>query len=191
MTTNFISLQFRYSKEEYVAAVRQYYQTFHSKTGALFCAAMVVLGLIILFLSDDPYFSSLLISLGTFGLMIFGVNYFRGPQRIYERNPKLHEEYNLQFSDEGIIFRSKDIDSAVQWSLYSKIQETERFYFLIYGKDSFTLVPKRVFTSGEQEFAFRVMLKDHIDPTFAPGQLAESSNQQEYVPRSLEPPDWR
>lgn len=191
MTTNFITLQFRYSKEEYVSAVRQYYQTFHSKVSALFCAATIVIGLLVLLLSEDPYFSSFLISIGILGLIIFCLNYFAGPQRIYERNPKLHDEYNLQFSDEGIIFRSKDIDSALQWSLYSRIQETERFYFLIYGKDSFTLIPKRVFTSREQEYAFRVMLKDHVDPTFALDQIAKSAEAQEYVPRSLEPPDWR
>lgn len=191
MTTNFITLQFRYSKEEYVAAIRQYYQTFHSKIGALFCGALTILGLIILFLSEDPYFSSFLISLGIFGLMIFCLNYLRGAQRIYERNPKLREEYSLQFFDEGIVFRSKDIDSALQWSLYNRIKETERFYYLIYGKDSFTLIPKRVFTSREQEYAFRLMLKNHVDPTFAPGQLNESAAAQEYIPRSMEPPDWR
>ena len=191
MTTNFITLQFRYSKEEYVSAVRQYYQTFHSNIGALFCVATIILGLLVLLMSENPYFSSFLISLGIFGLLIFCLNYFAGPQRIYDRNPKLREEYNLQFTDEGIIYRSKDIDSALQWSLYTRIQETERFYFLIYGKDSFTLIPKRVFTSPEQEHAFRVMLKNHVDPAFAPGQLAESAAAQEYSPRALEPPDWR
>ncbi len=141
MKSNPVILQFRYSREEYVTAVREYYGAYHSKVSALMCGALVVMGFLIALWSDDPYISSFLISIGVFGLIIFSLNYFRGPQRIYDRNPKLREEYSLEFTDDGVLFRSRDIDSALQWNLYSGVRETERFYYLIYGKDSFSLIP--------------------------------------------------
>jgi hypothetical protein len=188
---NFVSLQFRYSKEEYVAAVREYYHSFHSKMSALICLGLITIGLAALFLSEDAYISSFLISVGVFGLLIFCLNYFIGPQRVYDRNPKLWEEYALEFSDAGVLFKSKDIDSVLQWSLYHGVRETDRFYYLIYGKDSFTLVPKRVFTSREQEYAFRSLVKEHVDRTFEAEELKAGHSPEGYRPRSLEPPDWR
>ncbi len=188
---NTVVLQFRYSKEEYVSATRDYYHPFQVRSGAVYALIMMILGVLVWLLSDDLYFSTILTAMTLFALSIFCLNYFLMPRRIYERNPKLHEEYGLEFSEQGIIYRSKDIDSALQWSLYQRVQETDRFYFLIYGKDSFTLIPKRAFTSPEQEHTFRLMLKKHVDPDIDMEELSARIKQTEYVPKSLEPPDWR
>jgi hypothetical protein len=57
----------------------------------------------------------------------------------------------------------------------------------------FTLIPKRVFNSSEQETGFRDMLKRKIDPNFKMYNLSEQKIRElegEYMPPQS-PPDWR
>jgi hypothetical protein len=130
------------------------------------------------------------------GLMMLIFSYyahFVTPRLHYKRNPKFREQYNLQFSDDGIWFRSKGLESRLDWGFYSKVWETPRFYFLIYGKDMFTLIPKRAFSSEEQEAAFRSMLKRKISPNIETYNLPSpkvNELEERYEPPPI-PPDWR
>jgi hypothetical protein len=69
------------------------------------------------------------------------------------------------------------------------VLENDKFYLLIYGKNlpSFSLFPKRVFRSNQDEMAFRGMLRRHIDPKLK----LSAGDGETYVPPRLEPPDWR
>ncbi|MGI8788109.1 MAG: YcxB family protein [Pyrinomonadaceae bacterium] len=95
-------------------------------------------------------------------LLINFVAYFVAPHLRFRREPKLHDEYFLKFSEDGIVFKTADIDSNLQWSLYDKVWETEKFYFLFYGRNTFTLIPKRAFESREQKAVFKSMLRRKI-----------------------------
>ncbi|MDX6694951.1 MAG: hypothetical protein QOF02_2554 [Blastocatellia bacterium] len=194
--SNVVEIQFRYTEAEYSEAARHYLnRTYHTRFN-------IILGLLVFFggaafwmLEADSIFGPICLVLGALLLLIAANSYFVVPQRIYKRNPQLREEYQLQFSDDGIAFRSKGIDSTLQWSLYKEVWETERFYFLLYGKDAFSLIPKRAFTDEWQERAFREMLQKHVavSATERKTLAAKKTEQQpeEYVPKSLEPPDWR
>jgi hypothetical protein len=187
---NAVKLHFKYSEEEYVAATRHYYQNFHAKVSAVFSLLILMVGLLAWLISDDAYIASFLMAGGLFFLVIYFLNYFAWPKRIYRRNPKLREEYDLQFSEGGIIFRAKGIDSILKWDLYQEVRETDQFYYLIYGRDSFTVIPKRVFVSARQERDFRALLRAHVDQNVNPDALI-GDGEKEYVPTSLGPPDWR
>jgi hypothetical protein len=54
--------------------------------------------------------------------------YFMLPRRLFRRNPKLHDEYSLVFSDDGIRFRTSHIDSQLAWNLYSHVLMTADSY---------------------------------------------------------------
>jgi YcxB-like protein len=193
--SNVVEIQFTYTEAEYAEAARHYMnKTYQTRFG-------LILGLLVFFggagiwaLDGDSLFGPICLALGALLLLVSGNSYFVIPQRIYKRNPQLREEYRLQFSDEGIAFHTKGVDSALRWSLYKEVWETERFYFLLYGKDAFSLIPKRAFAGGWQERAFKEMLQRHIAPSSDNQKsLAAAKKEQptEYVPKSLEPPDWR
>jgi hypothetical protein len=90
--------------------------------------------------------------------MIFATNYIL-PGIWFRQEPMLRDEYQLAFSEDGILFRTVQIDSQLQWSLYTRIVESDRFFLLYFGKRSFTIIPKRAFPSVEQADRFREMLK--------------------------------
>jgi hypothetical protein len=98
------------------------------------------------------------------------------------------------FTDEGVAIKSRQVDSKLAWSLYTRVIEGERFFCLVYGNGirTGTIIPKRAFRSGLEEDAFREMLARHVPKGLgakraAAGRLREG----EYVPPSSGPPDWR
>jgi membrane associated rhomboid family serine protease len=188
-----VSLSFRYTEAEYIAAVRQYFDPFRAKFLLGLGVAFVALGLFTGFVSSDYIMQWFLTITGLLALWLFYRNYYVAPRRWYKRSPVLREEYHLQYSDAGIVFRSKDINANYQWSLYQQVAENEQFYYLIYGGQSFSVIPKRAFTTDEQERAFRELLRAHIDPQFVVASPVNrpSVTEAEYAPKSLEPPDWR
>ena len=188
-----VTLRFKYTEAEYVAAVRQYFDPFRAKFTAVFGVLLLALGVFASLVSEDSIAPWFLIIAGLLALGMFYLNYYAAPRRWFRRAARPREEYTLHYSDAGIVFHAKDIDSTLQWSLYQAVCETEQFYFLIYGKDMFSVIPKRAFTSAEQEQAFRDLLRRHVDPQVTAAQLSDCAQGQveEYVPKSLEPPDWR
>lgn len=190
--TDRVDLQFKYSEAEYVAAAKYYLRKTHHTRFSMAVALIVLgIGLAVWALSGDAVFSYVSLLTGAILLLLSVHNYFVLPQRWYKNNPLLREEYRLQFSDEGIAFRTKDVDSTLKWSLYKDVWETDEFYFLLYGRHAFSLIPKRAFADEWQERAFKQMLQQHIAVKSNKKALPESAPEEEYRPKSFEPPDWR
>jgi hypothetical protein len=192
-----IKLNFKYTEEEYLAAARLF--LWRSKETLIRLVASYLLisfGLILLFLLIDlglplwvPISLALLVGIAFSHGFLFDL-----PRRYFRGDPKFRDEYTLSFSDEGIGFKTRSINASVAWSLYTGFIENERFYLLIYGKNiaSISVIPKRVFRDSREEAAFREMLRRHIDHGLPMRQISdETSSEGEYVPSSLEPPDWR
>jgi hypothetical protein len=188
-----VELSFRYTEEEYASAAADFYArasdakfTFHLGVG-VFAAALVLA-----WLAGDPYFGGSVLLGGL--VVLAGWLYRRSAlRRHFRRNPKFRDEYRMTFSDEGILFRSKGVESRLDWDFYSDVRETPEFYFLVYGEDMFSLIPKRAFRGRRQESEFRGLLRRKLD--HAPGgppRLESGSREpeDEYVPPA-EPPDWR
>jgi hypothetical protein len=192
-----IKLNFKYTEEEYLAAARLF--LWRSKETLIRLVAsysLISFGLILLLLLIDlglplwiPISLLLLVGIALAHGFLFDL-----PRRYFRGDPKFRDEYSLSFSDEGIGFKTPNINASVAWSLYTGFIENERFYLLIYGKNiaSVSIIPKRVFRDSMEEAAFREMLRRHIDQRLPMRQVSDAtSSDGEYVPSSLEPPDWR
>ncbi len=186
-----VTLHFRYTREEYVAAVRQFFDPFRLKLYGVLGALLLLLGAFAGAVSDDPFYPWFLSIFGVVSLALFYRSYFLAPRRWYD-HISARGDYTLQCSDAGVGFRAKDMESSLRWSLYREARENERFYFLVYGKHAFTVIPKRVFTSADQERSFRELLRQHVAPALeSPADERASRVKTEYAPKSLQPPDWR
>jgi hypothetical protein len=84
------------------------------------------------------------------------------PPLAFRREPKFRDDYSVTFSPEGIHFRTAHIESQLQWSLYSRALVDGHSYVLYYGSHQFTVIPKRVFASSNQQQAFERLLTQHI-----------------------------
>ena len=98
---------------------------------------------------------------GLFSLMLV-VAFAVMPPLVFRREPKFRDEYSLAFSPDGIHFRTTHIDSQLHWSLYSHALIDTHSYMLYYGSRQFTVIPKRVFDSSEQQQAFEHLLTRHV-----------------------------
>ena len=191
--TDKVELHFSHTEKEYMAAVR-FYLLHSPELMARISVIFVLISICLLML--DVVLDFLLPLWALFALIfLLGVATFHAylidlPRRYFRSDPKFREQYELIFTDAGIEFKTNNIKSTIAWSLYSRVIENESFYILVYGKNlpSLSILPKRAFRNSEQETAFRTMLRRHIDPNF---ELSDGEREHDYVPSSLQPPDWR
>lgn len=189
-----MQLNFRHTEKEYLAATRFYF--WNSKellarlivSYVLFSAGLLLLNLLLDF--SLPLWSLIIL------ILLGGLGWFHGylidfPRRYFRGDPKFRDEYNLTFTEGGIEFKTQNMYGSLAWNFYTGVIENESFYILIYGKNvhSLSIIPKRAFRDDPQESAFREMLRRNIDPSLKLGDM--EGDRREYVPPSLEPPDWR
>jgi hypothetical protein len=98
---------------------------------------------------------------GLFTLFLFAA-FFVMPPLAFRREPKFRDDYALTFSSEGIRFKTMHIDSHLGWDIYSRALIDPNSYVLYYGSRSFTVIPKRVFDSTEQQGAFERLLTQYV-----------------------------
>jgi hypothetical protein len=192
-----ITLRFKYTVEEYVAATRLYIMRSADFFARLSICFLYAIGCMVLFawlempLSSELVFLLVFVSLLPF--FIAFMHLFVLPRQRFRSDPKFQDEYLLHFSDDGIQFKTTQIDALLQWSLYNNVLENERFYILVYGKHMISVIPKRAFASELQETAFRQMLGRNL-PAFSTSKRLKAQRAGEaaysYVPPP-QPPDWR
>lgn len=191
-----IKLEFHYSEDEYLAASRLY--LFHSSTSLIRLVLFFVLvtGLLLmlplLFDVDLPVWAILSLTALVEGALLYNI-FVKAPRRYFRGDPKFRDQYEMIFSDEGISLKTRQIDSKLAWSLYTRVIEGQSLFLLIYGKDvrTMTLIPKRVFQNKAQETAFRELLKIRIADSSLRQMGIDTDKESEYQPSSLNPPDWR
>lgn len=193
-TPGAVQLSFTYTEDEYVAAARLFFTRgtepdfrFYLGLGFFACVLLVV------WLAGDIYVAAAVLIPGLLVLARYRHVYWVLPRSYFRGNPKFRERYELTFSDEGILFRSKGVESRFGWDFYTGALETPEYFFLVYGTDVFSLIPKRVFRDRRQESALRELLRRKLGAKVETYGLppAESGDaESEYVP-PREPPDWR
>jgi hypothetical protein len=190
-----ISLRFKYAEEEYVSATRFYLTRaadfwFQLAAGALF----VLAGLFLVLLTDlQPVIAFILTFVGVVWLFVWVLALFVMPGQRFRGEPKFKDEYFLQFSDDGIQFKTTQVDALIQWSLYRKVLENDKFYLLIYGKNMLSVIPRRAFAGANEEAAFKEMLGRNLPAHSYPERLKgrrAGETKTSYRPPT-EPPDWR
>jgi hypothetical protein len=195
MLMEIISLRFRYTEEEYVAATRFYLARstdflLRLAFSTIFLAAGIFFVLLASLESEIPF---LLTFVGVLSFLMWSLFFYIAPRQRFRSDPKFRDEYFLQFSDDGIQFKTAQIDALIQWSLYTKVLENDRFYLLVYGKNMISVIPKRAFASAQQEAAFDELLKRKLPACFDSKRLNARNpdvSERTYMPPT-EPPDWR
>ena len=154
MDSNVI-LSFRYLESDYVRALRAHYVSRLRLRLDIFVT--VVLAGIGGYLWQAPTTHWLgvgcVVVAVVFVLMLIAI-FTIIPPFVFRREPKFRDEYSLTFSPQGIHFRTAQIDSQLQWSIYSQALVDPHSYVLYYGSRQFTVIPRRVFQSSEQQQAF-------------------------------------
>jgi hypothetical protein len=158
-----INLSFRYAESGYVLALRAHYAS-HLRLRLDIVVTVVLAGIgAYLWRSPSLHWLGLtcvVISVG-FALMLAAA-FTVIPPLAFRREPKFRDDYSLTFSPDGIHFRTAHIDSQLQWSMYSRVLIDAHSYILYYGSRQFTVIPKRVFQSVEQQQAFEQLLTQHV-----------------------------
>jgi hypothetical protein len=84
------------------------------------------------------------------------------PHAAYRKTEKFKQPYHLQFSEDAIEFSTQGLESRLEWQLYGRVLIDRYSYLLYYGKDSFTIVPKRVFADPDAKQTFEGLLDRKI-----------------------------
>ena len=158
-----VRLQFRYSEEDFVRAMRAHYASrLRLRLDIAVTVSMALIGVYLWRPPESHWYGMALVGIsGIFALvliMAFGIV----PQLRFRRESKFRDEYALTFSSEGIHFHTDHIDSQLQWSMYSRALVDSHSFVLYYGAHSFTVIPKRVFQSSEQQVRFEQLLAQNV-----------------------------
>ncbi len=158
-----VNLSFRYSESDYVRALRAHYASrLRLRLDIVTAIVLAVLGAYLWHSPNLPWLGVACVAVSAVFVLILIAAFTVIPPLAFRREPKFRDDYSLTFSQEGIHFGTAHIDSQLQWSLYSRALVDAHSYVLYYGPRQFTVIPKRVFQSAEQQQIFEQLLTQHI-----------------------------
>lgn len=158
-----VNLSFRYLESDYVRALRAHYAS-RLRLRLDLVVAIVLAGTgFYLWQSPGAHWLGVacVFVAALFALVLLAA-FTVIPPLLFRREPKFRDEYSLTFSPDGIHFHTAHIDSQLQWAMYSRALVDAYSYVLYYGSRQFTVVPKRVFRSAEQQQSFEQLLTQHV-----------------------------
>jgi hypothetical protein len=158
-----IDLSFRYSEGDFVRAMRAHYASrLRLRFDIVVTVAMMVLGVYFWRSPASHRYGIALVSIAAaFALMLVAA-FAVIPSMVFRREPKFRDDYSLTFSPEGVHFRTAHITSQLQWSMYTQALIDAHSFVLYWGSRSFTVIPKRVFQTTEQQDAFEKLLTQKV-----------------------------
>ena len=158
-----INLSFRYAERDYARALRAHYAS-HLRLPLDILVILVLIGAgAYLWRSPNLHWLGVAgVALAAVFALILLAAFTLIPALAFRRELKFRDDYSLAFSPEGIHFRTAQIDSQLQWSMYSRALVDAHSYVLYYGSRQFTVIPKRVFQSADQQQAFERLLTERI-----------------------------
>jgi hypothetical protein len=157
-----LELAFRYLPGEYLRGIRAHQFPRHRVLTDLSMSALVFgVGLATLMGSQEFWLGAMLIVLSLVVPAMYLASLLVTPLMLRD-NAKLEQEHLLTLSDAGIHFRTDSIDSRIAWSLYKRARRTARFYLLYYGRNQYTVIPRRVFADGGEMKAFEELLSRQL-----------------------------
>jgi hypothetical protein len=157
-----LAIAFTYTEAEYTDAVRLY----HRRTGRgpnRFLDAGVAVATFALgaFMWAQEGYSLLRLSLMVLSVLFLGILaalHWVVPRIWFRRDPKFQDEYQLRFDERGLYFNTRNMDSQIDWDFYQQVIEDGKFFLLVFGKNQFTVVPKRAFANAGEIERFRALV---------------------------------
>jgi hypothetical protein len=116
------------------------------------------------------------------------------PRRFFRSDRRTRDEWGIAFTEEGVALQTTIGESKLAWSAYEKVYESKDLYVIAMARDlrMMTVVPKRAFRDSNEEFEFRRLLRSHVDANLPVKTIeGRSPAEQQYIPSSSGPPDWR
>jgi len=161
-----IKAVYTYTRDEYLRALRRHYKSrLHLYRDVIFGGLLIAFGFVMMYFSPaNPVFAWLSIILGLVLLLILAYAFLVLPALIYRADPKLKWEYSLDFYDDRIEFKTRGIDSTLQWSLYQSWLGDEEFFILYHGKRDLSVIPRRVLKLDNSDARFAKLLERKLGP---------------------------
>ena len=158
-----ISIRFNNNEKEYGEVIRIHLlKSLRTKIDIIIAIILILSGFIFLNYYGYSAIWALMIGAGTLFLFIMLYALYILPPKRFRQEPKFKDEYILDFSEDGLIFKTEQLNSKLDWSYYNKVWESDKFYLLFYGKGLYTFIPKRAFVSEAQQDQFRKLLNTKI-----------------------------
>jgi YcxB-like protein len=158
-----VNLSFRYSESDYARALRAHYTSrLQLRLDIVAAIVLLVLGVYLWHSPDLDWLGKACVAVSAVFVLILIAAFIVIPPLAFRREPKFRDDYSLTFSQDGIHFATAHVDSHLQWSLYSRALVDAHSYVLYYGSRQFTVIPKRVFQSAEQQQTFEQLLAQHV-----------------------------
>lgn len=192
-----VNLRFRYTEDEWIKGSRL---LMLADKRSLYSVPIIMVVIFFFSLMVDaftgifvPFWVLIFINL-VLGAAAIHQLFTEAPRRMFRNDRRTREEIRVTFSEEGVALQSSVGESKLAWSAYETVYENKQVYVIAMSKDlrMMTVVPKRAFSDANQEFEFRRLLGSHIDANF-PVKTIEGRTpaEQQYIPASSGPPDWR
>jgi hypothetical protein len=157
-----LELTFRYLPGEYLSGIRAHqFPRYRVLTDFGVSALVLGVGVATFVGSEEFWLGAILIILALVVPTVYLVSLMVTPLMLGD-SAKLEQEYRLTLSDAGIHFRTESIDSRIAWSLYKRARRTANFYLLYYGRNQYTVIPRRVFADGSQAQALEELLRGQL-----------------------------
>ena len=163
MIDSTVNLSFRYEELDYVRALRAHYASrLHLRLDVGAAVAVGGYGLYLWSASPQRWLGVACVVIAVVFILMLVLGLTVVPRLMFRREAKFRDEYSLSFSAAGIHFRTTHIDSRLGWGMYSRALIDGHSYVLYYGSRQFSVIPKRVFQSAEQQRAFEQLLTHHV-----------------------------
>jgi YcxB-like protein len=158
-----VSLAFRYTEADYTRALRAHYASnLRLRLDIVVSVILASLGVYLWYSAGLRWLglACLVIAVGL-ALMLIAA-FMVIPKIVFRREPRFRDDYSLTFSSDGIRFRTANVDSQLQWKIYTRALIDAHSYLLYYGSRQFTVIPRRVTQGVEQRQAFEHLLSQHL-----------------------------
>lgn len=115
-----VELQFQYTEDEYVSAIRTYMLAKRRILFFVSLASLVTLiGIYFLLTQSDSAATISFLGTGTFLFGLIATSFGILPHRRFRANPMFRGEYHLEFTEDGILFQTDSINSTLKWEIYT------------------------------------------------------------------------
>ncbi len=157
------SINFFLQWEEYFAA-QEFFRRHRQRLSPslIIGTLLIVFGAILFLLGDLFFFAADVLVIGIIILLAAPLVRRLVSKRKWRREPFYHAEHEVTFSEDGIYFRMGQTESNLNWMYYQRWVESPEGFLLVYGNDSFNLLPKRAFGDEKLVGDFRTLVKKKL-----------------------------
>jgi len=157
------SINFFLQWEEYFAAQEFFRRNRQTIAPEWVAGGMLLLiGMLLLFVEGMSVFAILALLIGVATVILAPQFRSWSSKHKWRREPLYQTEHEVSFSDEGVYFRMGVIESNLDWKYYQRVMESPNGLLMVYGNDSFNLLPKRAFSDENLFDHFRSLATKHL-----------------------------